>query len=105
MGNAFCHIELSLDDTGKAKKFYNSLFDWEITDSRQCLLDDRRRQGHGWRDAEATDAGGAERLGASARALPDLRSKASSRARPRFVCGRSRLTLAPSTMSRGSQSA
>ncbi len=36
MGNAFCHIELSLDDTGKAKKFYKSLFDWKITDSRQC---------------------------------------------------------------------
>ncbi len=32
MGNAFCHIELNTDDTGKAKKFYKSLFDWKIAD-------------------------------------------------------------------------
>ncbi len=32
MPNPFAHIELSTDDLTKAKKFYKSLFDWNLTD-------------------------------------------------------------------------
>lgn len=34
MGNPFCHIELSTDDLGKAKKFYKSLFDWKLDEMK-----------------------------------------------------------------------
>ncbi len=30
MGNAFVHIELNTDNVGKAKKFYQSLFQWKM---------------------------------------------------------------------------
>ena len=30
MGNAFVHCELSADDVGAARKFYNKVFDWKI---------------------------------------------------------------------------
>ena len=32
MGNPFCHVELHTQDPGKAKEFYQSLFDWKIED-------------------------------------------------------------------------
>lgn len=32
MGNPFCHLELHSTDTGKAKEFYGSLFDWKLDD-------------------------------------------------------------------------
>ena len=32
MGNAFVHAELSVDDVAAAKKFYQGLFDWKMTD-------------------------------------------------------------------------
>src|SRR5262249_60099099 len=30
MNNAFCHIELSTDNPGKAKEFYGKLFSWKF---------------------------------------------------------------------------
>ena len=30
MGNPFVHVELSTSDLGKAKPFYQKLFDWQI---------------------------------------------------------------------------
>jgi predicted enzyme related to lactoylglutathione lyase len=30
MGNPFVHCELSADDVGAARKFYNKVFDWKI---------------------------------------------------------------------------
>ena len=30
MPNSFCHIELSTDDVGAAKKFYKGLFKWKV---------------------------------------------------------------------------
>ena len=32
MGNPFAHIELAADDVGAAKKFYKSIFDWQLKD-------------------------------------------------------------------------
>jgi predicted enzyme related to lactoylglutathione lyase len=32
MGNPFAHIELAADDVGGAKKFYKSVFDWQLKD-------------------------------------------------------------------------
>ena len=32
MGNPFCHIELSTGDVAAAKRFYNRIFDWKLTD-------------------------------------------------------------------------
>ena len=32
MANAFCHIELSTTDVGKAKAFYSKLFSWALED-------------------------------------------------------------------------
>ena len=32
MGNPFIHVELATTDLGKAKSFYQSLFDWQLTD-------------------------------------------------------------------------
>ncbi len=32
MGNPFVHIELSTDDLGRAKEFYQKLFAWELED-------------------------------------------------------------------------
>ena len=32
MGNPFVHVELGTTDVGKAKSFYQSLFDWELSD-------------------------------------------------------------------------
>src|SRR5437870_3144148 len=32
MGNPFVHIELSCDDVAAAKKFYGSIFDWDLKD-------------------------------------------------------------------------
>jgi uncharacterized protein len=33
MGNPFVHVELATTDTGKAKSFYGSLFDWKLEDT------------------------------------------------------------------------
>src|SRR5947208_1071159 len=33
MGNPFVHIELSTDDVAAAKKFYRSIFDWDLKDA------------------------------------------------------------------------
>jgi predicted enzyme related to lactoylglutathione lyase len=33
MANPFVHLELSTPDVGKAKDFYNKLFNWTITDN------------------------------------------------------------------------
>jgi hypothetical protein len=32
MGNPFVHVELQTQDLGKAKKFYQGLFDWKLED-------------------------------------------------------------------------
>ena len=32
MGNPFVHVELQTQDLGKAKKFYQGLFDWRLED-------------------------------------------------------------------------
>jgi predicted enzyme related to lactoylglutathione lyase len=32
MGNPFVHVELMSNDVGKAKTFYQSLFDWKLED-------------------------------------------------------------------------
>src|ERR1700734_2682329 len=32
MGNPFVHVELATTDIGKAKSFYQSLFDWQLQD-------------------------------------------------------------------------
>jgi len=32
MGNPFVHVELQTQDIGKAKKFYQGLFDWKLED-------------------------------------------------------------------------
>jgi predicted enzyme related to lactoylglutathione lyase len=32
MGNPFVHVELTSNDVGKAKTFYNTLFDWQLED-------------------------------------------------------------------------
>ncbi len=32
MDNDFCHIELTTDDTGKAREFYGALFTWKFQD-------------------------------------------------------------------------
>jgi len=32
MGNPFAHIELAADDVAAAKKFYKSVFDWQLKD-------------------------------------------------------------------------
>ncbi|MGH7008406.1 MAG: VOC family protein, partial [Stellaceae bacterium] len=32
MGNPFVHVELATTDVAKAKAFYKSLFDWQLTD-------------------------------------------------------------------------
>jgi uncharacterized protein len=32
MGNPFVHVELATTDLGKAKSFYQSLFDWQLED-------------------------------------------------------------------------
>ena len=32
MGNPFAHLELAADDVAAAKKFYKSLFDWQLKD-------------------------------------------------------------------------
>jgi predicted enzyme related to lactoylglutathione lyase len=32
MGNPFVHVELTSNDVGKAKTFYNTLFDWKLED-------------------------------------------------------------------------
>ena len=34
MANPFCHIELSSNDIGKAKAFYQKLFDWKLEDNQ-----------------------------------------------------------------------
>ena len=33
MANPFVHVELNTPDTGKAKKFYQKLFDWQLEDT------------------------------------------------------------------------
>ena len=33
MGNPFVHVELGTTDVGKAKSFYQSLFDWKLDDA------------------------------------------------------------------------
>jgi predicted enzyme related to lactoylglutathione lyase len=32
MGNPFVHVELATSDVAKAKSFYGSLFDWQLSD-------------------------------------------------------------------------
>ena len=32
MGNPFVHVELATSDVAKAKSFYQSLFDWQLSD-------------------------------------------------------------------------
>jgi predicted enzyme related to lactoylglutathione lyase len=32
MGNPFVHVELNTTDVGKAKSFYQSMFDWKLKD-------------------------------------------------------------------------
>jgi uncharacterized protein len=39
MSNGFCHIELSADAVGPAKKFYKGLFDWKLNDIKMPGMD------------------------------------------------------------------
>jgi predicted enzyme related to lactoylglutathione lyase len=47
MGNPFCHIELSTDDTGKAKDFYKKVFKWKLAAAKgmpYTMIDTGSRQ-------------------------------------------------------------
>lgn len=57
MANPFVHIELNASDLGKAKKFYKSVFDWKLTDSKEMqytMIDVGKGTGGGmWSNPQA----------------------------------------------------